>query len=547
VKRVLVVDDERPLVEAVVMMIARDLSAEFEVAGTASSGREAIEKAPALAPDIVLMDVRMPGLSGLDAIRELRRRASGAVFILVTAYERFDIAREAVELGVLGYLLKPVGREDLGRALRSAAAYLDRQRELESSEVEHRESEERIRPLAEAGYLAGVMLGEDGEAQEAARSALGLAEPWLGLLAVGFHPGGGPAARLADSREAYRRFREILRYRSPALVGPLVAGTCMALAAGRDAPAAARRLDELAEAVRVGLGAELARGELRAGASRTHPAAEASAAWAEALADLGSGGAAFAALAASSPAAPGGHSAAPSSSAAPMAAAPAAAAVGRAFDEDEEFLAAFRESSPARAAAALEKLLAPLAQATAVAGREAGRVASLFAAAARAQARRGALDLAEAFALLDAGELRGGASGPAFALAARSRLARLVASIGAEPRYSAPVSRALAWIEANFGKAAGLETCADATGISPGRLSRLFVEEMGKGFSDYLIEYRIARAREMLALPGCSIKEVSAACGYPDPNYFSRLFKKMTGLTPTAFAAGDRPEGKAGA
>ena len=538
-KRILVVDDERPLVDSIVMMTARDLASEFEIVGTASSGREAIERAPVLVPDIVLMDVRMPGISGLDAIRELRRRVSGAVFILVTAYERFDIAREAVELGVLGYLLKPVGRDELARALRSAAAYLDRQRELENREVEHREGEERLRPLAESAYLAGIMLGEDRSGQEAAREALGFGEPWEGVLAAAFPSGGEAPANPEAVRESYRRVREILRYRSPALVGPLVAGTCLVFVAGRDEASAAQRLSELADAVRGGLGAQLASGELRIGAGRPRPAFEASFAWAEALADLGSGGAAFAALAA-----PRDSSSPGRSEPGIPAAAPGEAPPGRLFEEDEEFLAAFRESSPARASVALERLLGSLSQAAEVSGSAAGRIASLLAAAARAQARRGAMDATEAIALLDAGELRAGARGPAFVLAARSRLSRLVASVGAEPRHSPPVGRAIAWVGANFGKPVGLETCADAAGVSPNRLSRLFVEETGRGFSDYLIEYRIARAREMLSLPGCSIKEVSAACGYPDANYFSRLFKKMTGLTPTAFAAGERSPGE---
>jgi len=529
-KRVLVVDDERPVVEGIALMTARDLRGEFEIVGTASSGREAIELAPALAPDIVLMDVRMPGISGLDAIRELRRRVTGAVYILVTAYERFDIAREAVELGVLGYLLKPVGREELARSLRSASEHLDRQRELESREVEHREGEERLRPFAESGYLAGIMLGEDGSDQEAARHALGIEEAWAGVLAAAFDAAGEARIPPASPRDAYRRFGEILRYRCPALVGPLVAGTCLVLVGGRDEAAAAERLAELAQAAWEGLGAELASGEIRLGLSPPRPCAETSLAWAGALADLGSGGRAFAALASSS-AAPDQPSGGPSAAA-------GEAQAGRLFEEDEDFLTAFRESSAAQASIALEKLLAPLSAAAAVSGSDAGRVASLLAAAARGQARRGAMSASDAAALFEAGELRGGTAGPAFALAARSRLLRLVASIGVEPRHSSPVARAIAWIAANFGKTAGLETCADATGISPSRLSRLFVEETGRGFSEYLIEYRLSRAREMLAQPGCSIKETSAACGYPDANYFSRLFKKMTGLTPTAFAAG---------
>jgi two-component system response regulator YesN len=125
-----------------------------------------------------------------------------------------------------------------------------------------------------------------------------------------------------------------------------------------------------------------------------------------------------------------------------------------------------------------------------------------------------------------------------FCLAARARFTRLAATTGAVPRHSPPVARAIAWVRENFGKPAGLEACAEAVGISPNRLSRLFVEETGRAFTDFLIDCRIGKAREMLAEPGWSIKEISAACGYPDPNYFSRLFKKVTGVTPSAFASG---------
>ena len=89
-----------------------------------------------------------------------------------------------------------------------------------------------------------------------------------------------------------------------------------------------------------------------------------------------------------------------------------------------------------------------------------------------------------------------------------------------------------------FGNQISLEQAAYSVGISPNRLSRLFCEETGNGFSDFLIDYRIERAKELLAVPGASIKQVSMQCGYPDPNYFSRLFKKVTGLTPTAFSSG---------
>jgi two-component system response regulator YesN len=146
---------------------------------------------------------------------------------------------------------------------------------------------------------------------------------------------------------------------------------------------------------------------------------------------------------------------------------------------------------------------------------------------------------------MDCEELRLAAGGSLLALAAQARFASLIDTLGRTPRWSPLVARAITYIHENFGRAMSLETTATALNISPNRLSRLFSEETGQGFSDYLIDYRIERAKEMLLQPGASIKQVSLSCGYPDPNYFSRLFKKVTGLTPTSFSSG-LPEGSDG-
>lgn len=197
-KRVLVADDERPLVETILRIVRRDLSSEFEIVGTASSGREAIERADSLSPDIVLMDVRMPGLSGLDAVRELRRRGSEAVFILVTAYERFDIAREAVELGVQDYLLKPVSKEALAQSLRSASALIERRDEFERREIEYREREERMRIFVETAFLHALALGESlGPQLQSYRQALSLEEPLALAAAPPSRPSTTMRARLS--------------------------------------------------------------------------------------------------------------------------------------------------------------------------------------------------------------------------------------------------------------------------------------------------------------------------------------------------------------
>jgi len=151
-RRVLIVDDELPIINGLSFLFKRYFQADYSVVGTARSGREAIEKSMALAPEIILMDVQMPGISGLEVIRELSHEGGAKAFILVTAYERFDIAREALSMGVCDYLLKPVSRERLDVALRTASAYLDRVQMLNERELEFKDREQRLVPFVRTAF-----------------------------------------------------------------------------------------------------------------------------------------------------------------------------------------------------------------------------------------------------------------------------------------------------------------------------------------------------------------------------------------------------------
>jgi two-component system response regulator YesN len=513
--RILVVDDERPVIEGISLIVRRDLFAEFEVVGSALSGRDAIEKAASLSPDLVLMDVRMPGLSGLDAIREMRKRGSNAYVILITAYERFDIAQEAVELGVLDYLLKPVSKDALARSLRSAAELIQRKGELERREIEHREREEGLRALAEAAFLQSLMLGQRSAAEaERYRVVLGISEPFALAAAVALAPPPGALDPEAEANAAYDALRGTIRYKTRGIVGPRVSGICVLFLPLRDEKEGAASEAELRSAIGSSHYEALARGRLRLGFGSVRPFAEASDSWFEALADL---------LGASGSGREGAKA--------------ASFLQDESYADDECFIEALRASSPERAALALERIVGPLRALPAVpmAGRY--RVASLFGQALRELRSREVLSGQEAAKAMDLEDIRCASGGAALDLAVRARFSALAAACARGPRRSTLVDAAVAAITESFGKAISLESVADMLDVSPGRLSRLFVEEMGKGFSDFLIEYRIERAKEMLLSPGSAIKQVSVACGYPDPNYFSRLFKKITGITPSAFSS----------
>jgi DNA-binding NarL/FixJ family response regulator len=93
----------------------------FTVLGEASNGVEALEKAAALDPDVILMDLRMPGGGGVDAIRELTRRSARAKVLVLTTYDTDSDTLPAIEAGATGYLLKDAPRDELFTAVRAAA------------------------------------------------------------------------------------------------------------------------------------------------------------------------------------------------------------------------------------------------------------------------------------------------------------------------------------------------------------------------------------------------------------------------------------------
>jgi DNA-binding NarL/FixJ family response regulator len=117
--RLLIVDDHPVVRDGLSGMFAPD--PEFEVLGEAGNGAEAIKLARALRPDVILMDLRMPGMDGLAAITELARLGVPARVLVLTTYDTDSYVVPAIEAGATGYLLKDAPRAELLRAVRAAA------------------------------------------------------------------------------------------------------------------------------------------------------------------------------------------------------------------------------------------------------------------------------------------------------------------------------------------------------------------------------------------------------------------------------------------
>jgi DNA-binding NarL/FixJ family response regulator len=116
----LLIADDHPVVRDGLRGIF-EASDEFEVAGEAANGREAVDRAAALRPDVVLMDLRMPELDGVSAIRALAQRGIDARVLVLTTFDTDTDVLPAIEAGATGYLLKDSPPEELRRGVRAAA------------------------------------------------------------------------------------------------------------------------------------------------------------------------------------------------------------------------------------------------------------------------------------------------------------------------------------------------------------------------------------------------------------------------------------------
>jgi DNA-binding NarL/FixJ family response regulator len=119
--RLLIADDHPVVRDGLSGMFAADPT--FEVVGQAADGAEAVLLAGRLAPDVILMDLRMPGTDGVTAITELARAGSAARVLVLTTYDTDSYVLPAIEAGATGYLLKDAPRDELLRAVRAAASH----------------------------------------------------------------------------------------------------------------------------------------------------------------------------------------------------------------------------------------------------------------------------------------------------------------------------------------------------------------------------------------------------------------------------------------
>jgi two-component system response regulator YesN len=133
--RVLIVDDEPSIREGLKTIISwNDLG--FKIAGVAANGKEALARHQELAPDLMLVDIRMPGMDGLELIEQIRKVDANTYFLILTGYADFQYAKKAIQHKVEGYILKPVDEEEIVSYIEKVRSNLDQKADTKLRKME---------------------------------------------------------------------------------------------------------------------------------------------------------------------------------------------------------------------------------------------------------------------------------------------------------------------------------------------------------------------------------------------------------------------------
>lgn len=500
--KIMIVDDE-PLIREGLRTIVDWETYGFEVAGVAVGGLDALEKLPRLRPDLMIVDIRMPGMDGLELMRAIREREwSAPRFVVLSGYADFEYARQALEMKADAYVLKPVEEEELVEAL----VRLKRALVEEAAEANSALSPER----AAISLLAGE--GEGGPPPAQAVDAIRLGEPPYRVVLI--RPQSreelGPAAAVRVQRRLCELFDarvgKGVSFSLDANAGLVLAGDADLASAYRSIARACadagvdgtavggppvERLEELNRSYHAALEG-MKRRFLLAG-DRIHRAEET----------------------ASQPAS-------------------GQTARGLGTAEEETLLLALDSGSAEAAAAWIRRA----GEAMRVAGMEEAAIKSGFAqlftqALAKLEQRRpDTRERCRAFA----------AEVPALYQEYRysaliARLTKLAGEMTEAFRCcdgDHQVQRMIELIGRHYAENLRLESLADVFGYNSAYLGKLFKSKTGEAFNAYLDKVRIDKAKELLE-QGLKVYQVAERVGYCSVDYFHGKFRKYVGVSPTAY------------
>lgn len=521
--KVMLADDEGIVIDSVKFLIQKEFGDECRVE-YAKTGRNVIELAERFRPDIAVMDIQMPGINGIDAMREIRKTNDNIVFIVMSAYDKFDYATEAIKLGAIEYITKPMEKGKMIAALKKAMEIVSEEKNRRSNDLLVKEKLETVVPILENGLIYNILFRDYfDEDIDNYRTMLDINTEYAYMLVLvsgdakeGNHMTNavGSGVRL---QQDYREIREIIKQFFDGITGMVMGNKIAVLVPTKDSEFnyndredAISRAREMAHKLKARTGIAF-----RVGIGKVGELKKMESSYRDAINSL------------------------------------LITTNTVAHADDLPIGSKFEDNYPID----LENRFFEEV--------EKGRTNAAIDAAKDFYAWLKNLDIMDVrlkileFALW-AEKISYQAGGKAYSVGSRhDYLPTLMAIDSYEELWdwfeerivfscsnitnrnaessSDAIEASKAYIEANYTKNITLEDVSREVNISSYYLSRIFKESTGKNFIDYLTDLRIEKAKELLSTTSYSMKEICVMSGYSDPNYFSKTFKKNVGVTPTEY------------
>jgi len=524
--KIMLADDEGIVIDSLKFVIEKEFGNECEIE-FAKTGRNVIELAERFHPDIAIMDIHMPGINGIEAMREIRKTNDSLIIIVMSAYDKFDYAQEAMKLGAIEYITKPMDRNKLVSALKTAMQMVTDNRNRRSNDLLIKEKLETVVPILENGLIYNILFHEHFEEDiDNYKTMLEIDAEYAYMLVLvcgdekqGSHMTNAVGASVKLQKN-YKEIREFVKFYTNGIVGSVMGNKIAALVPyeadefdynGRESVIEASR--ELAYKLK-----ERTDIVFRVGIGRVKPFNNMEISYSEAINAL---------LITQNTVACADD-----------------LPIGCAYEDDypvnlENRI--FEEVAKGRTDAALTaaksyfdwiitrdimdarlKVLEFAMWAERIAYENGGLIYTL-------ESRHNYLPTI--MSIEDPDSLWEWFKG------------KIIFSCNSvsnkrEESSNDVIEASKKYIQDNFTKNITLEDVSREVNISTYYLSRIFKEATGWNFIDYLTSLRIEKAKELLSTTQYSMKEICSMSGYVNPNYFSKLFKKNVGVTPTEYREG---------
>ncbi|OPA79152.1 DNA-binding response regulator [Paenibacillus selenitireducens] len=449
--RLLIADDEALEREGIEWIVTRMMPNTFEIVH-AENGRIAIQKAYEFRPHIILMDIKMPGIQGLEALKEIQAHHPQVKMILVTAYEYFEYAKEALSMGVKEYLVKPAKRDHIVELLQRLIAEIDQDRKQRDEAFAMRDKLFQLLPLAET-EMALVFMTDQVNETEVGQLAdileLSIAKGCAIVLA--FREMGHPPQKelSIEKKKIYETVKNAakayIKDRVGYVVSSMVHWHMVIFLLEKDSIR-----DEVLREEALGLGKKLVEDLFE------HRGIDATVGIGTVRMDI--------------------------------------EGIRRSYFEGV-FASTYHKEWGSLCH--FEDLTIPSEEETE--GTDDPSTTDYF-------AERTYVELA----------IKG------------IREER-------EQRTWSVIDHAITFIQEKFREELSLEEVAEHVHLNPHYFSKVFKQETGETYIDYVTRLRIDEAKELIKDGQLSLKEVCYLVGYKDPNYFSRVFKKVEGVSPTEY------------